>query len=63
MAKGHRLVDFCMEAPHTPLVGAKMKCHDVKELRGHPAYKRGGVLFTLVRFNIDFHRYTQMCLR
>ena len=51
-SKHHRVMDFCGDAPHTPLIGAKMSLHNVSVF-----------LFTLVIFEFDYHSYTLMCLR
>ena len=51
----HWVMDFHGNAPHIPLMGEKMSLHGVCVFWGYFSYKKGWVLFTLVRFEFDYH--------
>ena len=44
VSKCHRVADFLGDAPHTPLMGAKMSLCDVSHFQKNFAIKKGGIV-------------------
>ena len=55
MSKHHWVMDFHGDAPHIPLVGTQMSLHDVSIFLGCFSFKKGLVLFMLVRSEFGYH--------
>ena len=63
VSKHHWVMDFHEDAPHIPLVGAKMSLCDISIFWGYFSYKKRVSFVYTGKIEFDYHSYTLMCPR